>query len=362
MLIAGDIGGTKTLLGFYTHAGGARRAIVEREFPSAEFHGLADVVRAFLSIVKEPVSAACFDVAGPVVDGRAHLTNLPWVVEAKSLAEELDLAEVIILNDLKAVAIAAPELTEGEVRTINPGRPEAHGPIAVVAPGTGLGEAFLIWDGNEYVACASEGGHADFAPRDERQAGLWKYLTTRYGHVAYERACSGSGVPDIYEYLRSAGQIPEAAGFAARLAAVRDRTPLIIEAALEARASNPLAAATLDLFVSVLGAESGNLALKVLASGGVYLAGGIPPRIMAALCDGRFMRAFTAKGRFSEMLEAIPVRIVLARAALIGAALHGLARLAERGAVPSRGDCAGSPPSPPTPLRQGEGRMRGTLS
>lgn len=332
MLIAGDIGGTKTLLALYTREAGARHPIAEREFPSRDFSSLGEVVRAFLgdrgrSITS--ITAACFDVAGPVVDGRARLTNLNWEIDAKNLAAELHLPEVSLLNDLEAVAVAIPELGEDEVRTLNAGREVAHAPIAVIAPGTGLGEAFLVPHGMEYIACASEGGHADFAPTDEQQVGLWRYLASRYGNVSYERACSGNGIPNLYEYLRMKREIPETAGFAAALAAAHDPTPLIVDAALKARASNPLAGATLDLFISVLGAEAGNLALRVLARGGVFLAGGIPARILPALEGGRFMPAFTAKGRLSALLEGIPVKVVLARAALLGAALRGFSRLPE---------------------------------
>jgi glucokinase len=324
MLIAGDIGGTKTLLAFFTREKGARRPVAEKEFPSAEFSGLGDVVRAFLADVKQPVSAACFDVAGPVVGGRAKLTNLPWVVDEQALARELGLAKVSVLNDLKAIAYAVPHLREEDLHTINAGKAERQGTIAVVAPGTGLGEAFLIWGGSNYISCASEGGHTDFGPADALQAELWQYLAQRFGHVAYERVCSGSAVPEMYEFLRERQHASEPPGFAVKLAGACDRTPLIFAAALEDSSKNPLAVATLELFVAILGAEAGNLALKVLATGGVYLAGGIPPRILPQLSDGRFMRAFTSKGRFAEMLGTVPVKVVVTRAALLGAALYGL--------------------------------------
>ncbi len=303
MLIAGDIGGTKTLLALYTEDGGPRQPVAEHEFHSADYPGLADVVRAFQAQVKQPLRAACFDVAGPVVEGHARLTNLPWIIDEASLASDLGLEQVTVLNDLKAIAYAVPYLLESDLHTINAGKPEPHGQIAIIAPGTGLGEAFLIWNGKEYIAGASEGGHADFAPSGELQGELWRYVSGRYGHAAYERVCSGSGIPNIYDFLRDTKRAPEPAAFAAKLADARDRTPLIFQAALEDPAGNPLCAMTLDLFISILGAESGNLALKALATGGVYLAGGIPPRILPQLCDGRFMRAFTQKGRLSALLE-----------------------------------------------------------
>jgi glucokinase len=323
MLIAGDIGGTKTLLALYVPESGARKPIAQAEFHSANYHSLEDIVRAFIEQTNRPVEAACFDVAGPVINGRAHLTNLPWVLDEGMMEQTLGLKRVMLLNDLKAVAYAVPPLLPEDVHTINEGRADPHGPMAVIAPGTGLGEAFSIWNGSTYVACSSEGGHADFAPTDETQAALRHYLSDRYGHVAYERVCSGSGLPNIYDFLRDSKFAPEPAALAAILAQAADRTPIIFEAALQDPA-DALCAATLDLFVSILGAEAGNLALKVLATGGVYLGGGIPPRILSRLDDGRLMRAFVSKGRFADLLAKVPVKVITTQAALLGAALYGL--------------------------------------
>jgi glucokinase len=323
MLIAGDIGGTKTLLALYVPESGARKPIAQAEFHSANYHSLEDIVRAFIEQTNRPVEAACFDVAGPVINGRAHLTNLPWVLDEGMMEQTLGLKRVMLLNDLKAVAYAVPHLLPEDVHTINEGRADPHGPMAVIAPGTGLGEAFSIWNGSTYVACSSEGGHADFAPTDETQAALRHYLSDRYGHVAYERVCSGSGLPNIYDFLRDNKFAPEPAALAAILAQAADRTPIIFEAALQDPA-DALCAATLDLFVSILGAEAGNLALKVLATGGVYLGGGIPPRILSRLDDGRLMRAFVSKGRFADLLAKVPVKVITTQAALLGAALYGL--------------------------------------
>jgi glucokinase len=329
MLIAGDIGGTKTLLALFTPDAGARAPVAEKEYRSASYAHLRDMVRDFLAETGRGAEVACFDVAGPVVSGRARLTNLPWVLDEEGLRGDLGLRRVMLLNDLKAIAYAVPRLRPDELHVLNPGRPEPHGPLAVIAPGTGLGEAFLVWSGGEYIACSSEGGHADFAPGDAQQAELWRYLSKRYGHVAYERVCSGSGIPNIYDFLRDAGEAAEAPGFAAQLADVADRTPLIVQAGMTDPKGNPLCAAAIDIFVSVLGAEAGNMALKVLATGGVYLAGGMPPRVLDRLGEGRFMRPFTGKGRLTPVLEAMPVNVVLARAALIGAALYGLDRFRE---------------------------------
>jgi glucokinase len=326
MLIAGDIGGTKTLLALYGQEADPRNPVAEMEFHSASYGTLDELVMEFMAKVGRRAEAACFDVAGPVLDGHARLTNLPWVIEQEQLRRSLGLKNVTLLNDLKAVAYAVPHLLPEETHTVNAGKPQDHGPIAVIAPGTGLGEAFLIWDGTRYIACSSEGGHADFAPRDETQAALWSYLFRRFGHVAYERICSGSGLPNIYDFLRDTGRMPESPAFAATLAAATDRTPLIVQAALE-DPTNALCRAVLDMFIASLGAEAGNLALKVVATGGVYLAGGIPPRILPQLDAGRFMRAFADKGRFATLLGDIPVKVITNQVALLGAALYGLDQL-----------------------------------
>jgi glucokinase len=327
MLLAGDIGGTKTLLALFAPATGARRPVAVAEFHSADYPGLDVMAREFLAREKATADDASFDVAGPVIGGRAHLTNLPWNVEEAALRQALGLRRVMLLNDLKAIAYAVPHLRADDLHTINAGQPEPNAAIAVVAPGTGLGEAFLVWDGSSYIACSSEGGHASFSPTDERQIGLWQYLARRFGHVSCERVCSGLGIANIYDYLRDSDPASEPAAFAAALARAHDRTPLIAQAALEDAAGNPLAAATLDIFVSILGDEASNLALKVLATGGVYLAGGIPTHILPKLTDGPFMQAFVSKGRLSDLLANMPVHVVTTGAALLGAALYGLDRM-----------------------------------
>src|SRR3954453_20415370 len=326
MLLAGDIGGTKTALAVFSPEAGPRVSHAQAEVPSARYPNLGAIVRPFLAQIPLPVDQACFAVAGPVIAGRANITNLPWVIDAATLRQELHLGAVALLNDLEAIAWAVPILQPDDLHTLTPGEVPPGGTIAVIAPGTGLGEAFLTWDGTRYHAHASEGSHTDFGPRTPREMELLRYLQARWARVSYERVCAGQSIPDLYDFLRDVAHLPESPAVRARLAEVRDRTPIIMAAALDPHERDPLCREALHLFVSILGAEAGNLALTVLATGGVYISGGIPPRILAAASgEGRiFMSAFQAKGRLSPLLSHMPVHIITESVALLGATIHGL--------------------------------------
>ena len=323
LLLAGDIGGTKTALAVYSAERGPRAPLAQCEFPSAKYASLPVMVREFLSGTDLTVDRASFAVAGPVIGGSSHVTNLSWDLSETGLAAELKLESVGLLNDLEAIGDAVPSLGPSDLHTLNAGQPVDGGAIAVIAPGTGLGEAFLIYDGARYRAFPSEGGHASFAPRNELEAGLLTYLKRRFEHVSVERVCSGPGLLNIYHYLRDMSYAPESPEMGRALAAAEYAPPLIGGAA-QRPDPDPLSHAALTLMVSILGSESGNLALKVLSLGGVYLAGGIPPRILPVLRDGHFLAAFTAKGRMSELLGRMPISVVALRAALLGAAIRGL--------------------------------------
>lgn len=324
-LLAGDVGGTKTTLAIFSSIAELRTPLAEQTFPSASFLNLEAIVAKFLAQVNIPVSHACFGVAGPVVHGRATITNLPWVISERDLSAAFQFKQLTLLNDLVSIANAVPILESADVHTLNAGAPVRGGAIAVIAPGTGLGEAYLTWDGGTYHAYASEGGHTDFAPTDDTEMALLRYLQKKFGRVSYERICSGIGMPNIYAFLKDTGFAPEPDWLTAEIAAATDPNPVLVRHALENPAGCPLCAETLRLFVSVLGAEAGNMALKVLAAGGVYLGGGIPPRILPLLEGETFLHPFSDKGRFSDMLREFPVHVILnPKAALIGAARYGL--------------------------------------
>ncbi len=327
MLIAGDIGGTKTDLAIYSSDSGPHVPLAQTEVRSADYPSLQAMVTEFLAQVKISVEVASFDVAGPVIGGHVKTTNLPWVMDEQSLARDLKFKAVHLMNDLEAVARSVAVLRPADLITLNEGVAVQNAPIAIIAPGTGLGESFLTWDGSQYVAHSSEGGHSDFAPTDERQIRLLAHLLPRWGHVGVERVCSGIGLPNIYKFLRDEEKIPERPAVAQLIAAAKDQTKAIVAAAMDPSNPSELCRATIDMFASILASEAGNLALKVFATGGVYIAGGVALHVLDVLRDTRFMQHFKNKGRFEELMSRIPIHVITARAALVGAATYGLQSL-----------------------------------
>ncbi|MDM8540269.1 glucokinase [Desulfococcaceae bacterium HSG9] len=325
MILAGDIGGTKTALGIYSHETGIESPLAQAIFPSADYAGLEAIVTEFLSKRDFKVEKAVFGVAGPVSKGKAIITNLPWVIDEDRLKTALKIPYIKLLNDLEATAWSVPFLSKKDVCTLNKGEKKPGGTIAVVAPGTGLGEAFLTWDGSRYLAYSSEGGHADIAPTSELEIELVRYLMDKYEHVSYEWVCSGIGIPNIYHFLKDSGKAEEPDWLAEELAKAKDPTPVIFNAAIGKDRTCPICETAIDIFISILGSEAGNMALKVMATGGVYLGGGIPPRILPSLKKGHFIENFLRKGRMSGLLSDMPVNVILsATTAITGAAYYGL--------------------------------------
>ena len=330
MLIAGDVGGTKTDLAIYSRESGPHAPLIQSEMHSTDYPSLQAMVTDFLSRTKLPVDSASFDVAGPVINGQVKTTNLPWIMDERSLKDELRLKSVYLINDLEAVARAVPVLRPADLLTLNPGTAVEKGPIAIIAPGTGLGESFLTWDSSGYLAHSSEGGHSDFAPTDARQIRLLAYLLRRFDHVGVERVCSGIGVPNIYDYLRDEEKMAENPVVAQSIAAAKDKTKAILTAGTDPSRPSVLCRQTVTLLVSILAGEAGNLALKVLATGGIYMAGGIALHLVDALRDPAFIQAFTRKGRFKDLMARLPVHLITTQAALVGAATYGLNRMSEQ--------------------------------
>lgn len=328
MILAGDVGGTKTVLGLFERSESGLREVHSRSFPSRDYPSLEAILGEFLT--EAPGSspeAACFGVAGPVQDGKARTTNLPWHLEAASLARATKAPRVTLINDLQAEAYGLLWLAPEELETLHPGTDGPKKNAGVIAPGTGLGEALLYWDGQRYHAIASEGGHADLAARNEQEIALLRHLANELGpHVSYERVLSGDGIHRIYAFLRDSGHSPEPQWLRERLAG-GDPNATITQLGLAAE--HPLCVDALELFCSILAAEAGNLALRYMATSGIFLGGGIVPKILPALEKEAFIRAFTDKGRFTEWMTTIPVRVALnSRAPLLGAAhfpLHDLA-------------------------------------
>jgi glucokinase len=334
MILAGDVGGTKVHLALYDFIDGKLKHARDEKYPAKEYSGLEEIVKEFLAA--DQVTAACFGVPGPVRDGRLRLTNLPWTLDSRELAAGLGISHVFLINDLEANGYGIAELTGEQIYTLAEGDASQIGNRALVAAGTGLGEGFLIWNGRMHVPYPSEGGHADFAPRNEDEIDLLRFLKQKYnGRISFERVVSGMGLTGIYEFLRDVRGVEEPVWLAQKIAEVEDPNSVITEMGLAARSE--ICEKALDMFVSAYGAEAGNLALKVLSVGGLYVGGGIAPRILEKLKDGTFIKSFTDKGRLSQLLINMPVRVILdSRAALLGAAAYGEARAAELSGVSPR--------------------------
>ena len=341
MILAGDIGGTKINLALYDWEKGRVDPIREDTIWTADYESLEEVLTEFLEepattepdsddpsdedsaspspSISSPLTAACFGVPGPVLNNTCRTTNIPWTIEGDKLAEFLKIPQVRLLNDLEATAYGLPLLEPDEIEDLNPNAPSPppDGTRALLAAGTGLGESLIVWTGKDYQICPSEGGHADFAPNNDLEIELLRYLRTSYLHVSYERVLSGPGLHLLYQFLRDT-QKNEPTWFAEKLP-TGDPASLIAEAGLEGKPD--ICKNALQLFVSIYGAEAGNMALKTLAMGGVYIGGGIAPKILPALQDGTFMKSFLAKGRYKRLLAKIPVRVILnPHTALLGAA------------------------------------------
>ena len=327
LILAGDIGATKTILALYHGNDFPGKPLEEKRYINASADDFADLVGRFLVGKCVQPLFACFGVAGPVRDGRVHMTNLDWYIDSGELQRRFAIKNVFLVNDLVATAMGAPLLSQKELYTVNTGTP-VKGNIAVLAPGTGLGEAFLVQDDGRYVAVASEGGHVDFAPRDRRQLELLAFLRHRETHVSVEKVCSGIGLPNIYDFLATSFPVP--ADFAKKIVAAKDPTPLIVKTALTAVNTadmDHICVRTLRLFLDILAAEAANVSLKILATGGVYIGGGILPRILPLFREERFMEVFV-RGVYSKMLAEIPLYIILnPKTALIGAAACGMQRM-----------------------------------
>ncbi|MDP1991139.1 MAG: glucokinase, partial [Syntrophales bacterium] len=309
MLLAGDIGGTKSRLAVFAEGGSPRTPLKEEVLQSDRFSGIEVLVREFLKRNNLSADRASLAIAGPVINGRAAVTNLPWIADAEAIRRTFGFHSVRLLNDLAATARAVPLLLPAELHTLNPGEPAAGGAIAVIAVGTGLGEAFLTWEGGRYREHASEGGHADFAPAGPLETDLLRELQKEMDHVSYEAVCSGPGLGRLYRFLRDRKAAVEPSWLAERLTKAADAAPVIVDAALTEK--DGLCIRTVRLFVSILGAEAGNLALKTLAAGGVYLGGGIAPRIIPFLDEGPFLAAFRRKGKMADLLFRMPVHVII---------------------------------------------------
>lgn len=326
MILAGDIGGTKTHLGVFQANNKKLTQIMQEEFSSQEFPDLESLVLSFMKKHNVKVEHACFGIAGPVINNRCKTINLPWVCDADEAAPVLGLEKIWLINDLEGNAHGISQLTEDEFVVLHEGEPGITGNACVISVGTGLGEAGLFWNGDSYVPFASEGGHADFAPRTDEEIELLKYLRRYHHHVSYDRVLSGTGLYAIYSFLRDTNRYSVPGWIADGLAAAADRAAAISRFAMEDKAD--ICVKALDMFIDIYAAEAGNAALRYMAVGGVFIGGGIAPKICSRLQEARFLETFFDKGRVRSILERMPVKVIMNnQTALIGAARCAMLKL-----------------------------------
>lgn len=319
-VLSGDIGGTKTRLAVFDVEGSRLETLTEHSYASADYSSLDDIVADFLDRAGGDCAHACFGVAGPVQGGRAEITNLPWVIDAAETARTFRFLTVSLMNDLEANAWGISALSQDDLHVLHAGRPGAVGNASIIAAGTGLGEAGLYWDGHRHRPFASEGGHTGFSPGNELEIALYEYLRTQYGHVSWERVVSGPGLVNVHDFLRAHRSVPVPSWLGDEMAA-GDAAAAISGAALAER--DDVCVEALDLFVHLYGVEAGNHALKIMSTGGVYVGGGIAPKILETLKGPLFMDGFLDKGRMRPLMESMPVRVILNdRTALYGPALY----------------------------------------
>ncbi len=335
MILAGDVGGTKVHLALYKFQHGTLQHVRDQKFSAPHYPDLQSIVREFLSVkdAADPdgsngIDAACFGVPGPVRKNVIQLTNLPWILDSRKLAHDLEIEHCFLINDLEANGYGISELNEDQLFVLSEGDSSQVGNRGLIAAGTGLGEGIMIWNGKSHLPMASEGGHADFGARNQMEVELLQYLRADLnGHVSWERVCSGIGIKNIYTFLRDVKKMEESPSLRQRM---QEEDPNAVISELGESGESELCAQTLDMFVSAYGAEAGNLGLKILAHGGIYVGGGIAPKILKKMQDGTFMQAFCDKGRMHDLVSHMPVRIILeSRAALMGAAAYAEARAAE---------------------------------
>ncbi|SNT20738.1 glucokinase [Granulicella rosea] len=335
MILAGDVGGTKVHLALYQFEDGTLKSIRDQKFPAHQFANLDSVVDKFLGADgdrpaedRTKIAAACFGCPGPVRDGHLKLTNLPWTLDSRDLVKSLHIEHIFLINDLEANGYGIPELAKESIFTLHEGDKDAIGHRGLVSAGTGLGEALLIWDGKNHRPIPSEGGHCDFAARNDREIALLNYLRGELkGRVSFERVVSGIGIKNIYAYLRDVEKLHEPEWLKQRLA---NEDPNFVIGTCAEDGSSSICFETMKIFSAAFGAEAGNVALKVLAMGGIYLGGGIAPKTLKTLQSGAFIHAFLDKGRLSPLLQSVPVRVILDdTCALLGAAAYAEARAAE---------------------------------